>query len=157
MANKRCIRISARTIENRRQALELRLAGANYEEIGTALGLGKTQAWRLVHGALQSAKKKIAEDVEKVRDIEVRRLDALLVSLWPKKADPQTAATILKLMERRSRLLGLDAPDKRELSGPQGTPLVQGALLVLPAKEAMTPGAESMPMPDDPKEPEKAS
>lgn len=50
--------------------------------------------------------------------IECRRLDALIEALWSKAVDGDegAVATMLRVMERRARMLGLDAPTKHELT-----------------------------------------
>jgi hypothetical protein len=61
----------------------------------------------------------VQEPAEELRTMEVARLDQMLLGLWPKaiKGDTWAVDRVLKIMERRAALLGLDAPVKRELSG----------------------------------------
>lgn len=99
----------------REQAMELRLAGKTYEQIGAAMGITRQAAHELVMKSLEDTLKTTAEDAEQVRAIEVQRLDAVLAELWPNRGDPQVAGAIFKAMERRSKLLGLDAAVKGEL------------------------------------------
>ena len=40
---------------------------------------------------------------------ELVRLDAILLVHWQNRSDPRSAGTILRVMERRGKLLGLDA------------------------------------------------
>jgi hypothetical protein len=50
--------------------------------------------------------------------------------------NPVIMQTILKVQERRARLLGLDEPDRSEVSGPDGTPLShsgKGMVVILPS------------------------
>jgi hypothetical protein len=66
----------------------------------------------------------VREDrAERLRDLEGRRLDALQVGLVPgiRNGDPRAIGAAVRLMERRARLFGLDAPT--EFSGPNGGPL----------------------------------
>lgn len=53
-------------------------------------------------------------DREKARDLEVRRLEAVTQALWSKRGDPRVAEAIGRLSDRRAKLLGLDAPERRE-------------------------------------------
>lgn len=96
------------------EALQLRKAGATYEEIGRALGMTRTGAYRAVKRALDELNEKIAEDAAEVLRLELERLDAMLLAVWPKAKQGHLGAIdrVLKIMERRSRLLGLDAPHK---------------------------------------------
>lgn len=105
------------------QAMQLRAAGASYAQIGQALKCTKKYAFDLVLRGLYEAKESIAEDVEQVRLVELMRLDSILMELWQARKDPRTADTILRISERRSKLLGLDAAAKNELSGPDGGPI----------------------------------
>ena len=121
---------AARGLEHQRQALELRRAGLGYEAIGAQLGLGKSQAHRLVKRALEEARAQVTANADELRSEELSRLDGMLQGLWPRARKGEVSAVdrVLKIAERRAKLLGLDAPEKRELFGKGGTPLVPGAL-----------------------------
>lgn len=96
------------------QALGLKLAGANYDEIATSLGYADSKnAWRAVQRLLAAQAQPTAE----LRAEEVARLDALLRAWWTKAIgkddappDRIAAEMVLKISERRGRLLGLDKP-----------------------------------------------
>jgi hypothetical protein len=105
-----------RTAEHKetvRKALELRKAGATYDQIASSLGLAdRSGAYRMVQGAIKEITREPAEDV---RTLELERLDALMMAHWAKaKADPRVAVVVLQILDRRSRYLGLDAPKKIE-------------------------------------------
>jgi len=97
------------------RALKLRVAGKSYAEIGEELGLRTTYAAELIAKEIDRTAKASFETAMKVRDLEVLRLDEMLAALWEQKADARTVDTILKIMERRSKLLGLDATSQVEL------------------------------------------
>jgi len=97
--------------------LELRKAGLTYAAIGERLGMSESGAWRAVMRALKRLMERINEQAEDVRTLEVQRLDDLLETLWPYRHKPAYVDRILRVMERRARLLGLDAPERREISG----------------------------------------
>lgn len=111
-AGKRATRVA----EMRRKALDLRIAGASYEQIADGLGLSVSTAWKHVQSALAESRKVTAETADKVRAMELKRIDAIVVSLWPRRSDPRTADTILRAMDRRATLEGLDAPKKIEVA-----------------------------------------
>lgn len=108
------------------QALELRMAGATYEHIREKIGVrSRATAYNYVMRALDSQRE---EPSRKVRQLEIARLDRLLVSWWPravgyKKGDHQidpdihAAKYVLELLQRRHRMLGVDAPLKVDLTG----------------------------------------
>lgn len=109
------------------KALDLRKAGASYRQIGAQLGVSEAQAFNDVKAALDALNKLEIAAAEDVRRLELERLDTLTLALWPNAKSGKEGAIdrILKLMERRAKLLGLDAPTKQELSGPDGEPLVK--------------------------------
>lgn len=115
----------SRKLEHQRQALELRRAGLGYESIGTKLGLGKSQAHRLVIAALAESRAQVAANADDLRAEELSRLDAMLTGLWPSARNGAGASVdrVIKIMERRAKLLGLDAPERKRLEGPNGGPL----------------------------------
>lgn len=117
---------SAASLERQIQALELRRAGLGFEAIGAKLGIKKSQAHRLVQAGLADCRAQVAANADELRSEEVSRLDGMLQGLWPRARKGEAAAVdrVLKIMERRSRLLGLDAPERRELSAPGGAPLL---------------------------------
>lgn len=102
--------------ERRRQALELRKAGATYEQIAAELGIrSKRAAWGIVQTALAEITR---EPAQAVLDLELSRLDAMLLGLWPtaRKGNHGAVDRVLRIMDRRARYLGLDAtPDSSTL------------------------------------------
>jgi hypothetical protein len=100
--------------ERQRKALELRTSGLDYRSIAERIGYGSVAS---AHKAVQVAlKKTLQEPADELRTMEVARLDQMLLGLWPKaiKGDTWAVDRVLKIMERRAALLGLDAPLKRE-------------------------------------------
>lgn len=116
----------ARSLDRQLKALELRRMGKSYHEIAAALGMGRSQAHKLVQDGLAEARAQVAADAAELRAEEVSRLDAMLAGLWPDARRGHLGAVdrVLRLMERRARLLGLDAPEKKALGGLEGAPPV---------------------------------
>jgi hypothetical protein len=101
------------------EALNLRRAGEDYEEIAQKVGYrAASGAWHAVRAALQ---RNIREPADEVRKLEVDRLDRLLGGIWEKAVagDGEAIDRVLRIMKRRAELLGLDAPKnlKMEHSG----------------------------------------
>jgi hypothetical protein len=99
-------------VERQRAALELRKAGKSYEAIAQELGYGGPSS---AHNAVKAAlRKTLQEPADDLRALEVARMDAMLDGLWPKVLDgnPRAVEVAIKVLERRARLLGLDAPQK---------------------------------------------
>ena len=110
---------SGRTVKSRQQmlmALELRATGASFLQIAKALSVSKSRAWRIVKHALCDLTVHCKETAERVRQLELYRLDRLRFALDPKRADPRVADTLLRISERMAKLHGLDAPQKCETS-----------------------------------------
>lgn len=106
-----------RAAERQKQAMQLRLAGASYDDIAARLGFaGRGGAWRAVMSAL---KQTLQEPADELRKMELERLDRLLLGVWGQAAKGNQGAIdrALKIMERRAKLLGLDAPTKQDLDG----------------------------------------
>jgi len=107
--------------ERQRQALELRKTGQTYDAIAQALGYRNPScAYRAIERAL---KKTLQQPADSVRQLEIARLDAMLHALWgralgskTRPPNPLIVDRILRLMERRARLLGLDAPVKTDVT-----------------------------------------
>lgn len=97
----------------RDQAVKLRIQGATFAEIGKLLTPPVTESWarRLVVQALESSR---PENVAQLRKLEQERLDRLIFAVWAKalRGDTQAVLSVLRIMERRAKLLGLDAPMK---------------------------------------------
>jgi hypothetical protein len=126
--------------DRRLAALELRKQGKSFAAIAETLGCAVSNAYKMVMTALRETQ---VEPAAEVRQIEIARLDAMLDALWPVvspnvlpltdaegnvivSADPdrnvqvKAVMSAVKIMERRARLLGLDAPTKQEITGKDG-------------------------------------
>ena len=81
-------------------------------------------AGKAVRRALAKHSDQTKEAVEELRQLELERLDALNLAFWPKAmaGDVQAGKLVLRTIEQRSRLLGLEAPrplvtiDQRQVS-----------------------------------------
>jgi hypothetical protein len=98
------------------QALDMRLAGASYDEIARQLGYAdRSGAWRAVEGELRELRH---EKAREVISLELARLDLLMASAWTDAlaGDRHALAAVLRIMERRARYLGLDNPSELPLN-----------------------------------------
>ena len=111
------------------QALELRLKGRSLREIADELGFhDESSVHRSISGALARTAK---EPADEVRLLELERLDKLLqrveevLEATPTECEHCGAASVAahlkaidtatKLMDRRSKYIGLDAPTRSEV------------------------------------------
>jgi DNA-binding CsgD family transcriptional regulator len=110
--------------ERERQALDLRRGGLRYREIGEALGCSLSAAYGAVSRALSRIAAETDERAEELRALELVRLDALLRPMFEKAiaGDLQAVDRVLRIGERRARLLGLDAPARVHVDAAQLTP-----------------------------------
>ena len=112
-----------KTQERRVFELDLRKSGMTYRQIAKATinrfgienlpkGYDERYAYMDVKRELEKIRTQVAEDIEEIRQTEIERLDKMLMGLWPKavKGDVSAVGSVLRIMERRSVYLGLDAP-----------------------------------------------
>lgn len=116
-----------------RKALELRKAGATHDQIAEQLGVAnRSVAWKLVRSAIVEI---VREPAEEVLQIELARLDAMLLGCWTKakSGDPHAIDRALRIMDRRAKYLGLDAPTRTEHGG-----IADGAPIAITFSEQFT-------------------
>lgn len=115
------------TAQSEERALDLRRTGASYREIATALNMSLGNAHKLVKRGLTRNLAKCNELADEIRTLELDRLDALQTYLWEKARRGNATAIdrVLKIMERRARLLGLDKPERVALGGDPDAPPVR--------------------------------
>lgn len=108
--------------ERAKQAVSLRIAGATFAQIGERLGVSTQAAHKMVVKHLEETRRLTAESAEQLRDMELKRLDAMQAALWPDamRGDEQKVDRVVRIMARRAKLLGLDAPDKIAPTDPTG-------------------------------------
>jgi hypothetical protein len=102
----------------RQQATELRAAGNSYKAIAAQVGVSVRRVRQYLDKTMRALHEKAVRDVEVVIGLELQRLDELHRALWTRAVtgDVKAALAILKIGERRSRLLGLDAPTRLKLT-----------------------------------------
>ena len=98
-----------------REALELRKAGATYQQIADKMGISLSGAGVCVSRAMDALRLEVKEAAEQVLELELDRLDSMLLGLWDKARRGDVAAIdrVLKIQDRRAKYLGLD---QREIS-----------------------------------------
>lgn len=108
--------------EQRIKCLQLRKLGLSYQEIGDQLGISRQQAHKHVWKALDQYAITTEEEVAEAKATELARLDGMLKGHYPKAMAGHvgSAQICLKINERRSKLLGLDAPTKIAPTSPDG-------------------------------------
>jgi len=101
-------------VERRNTALDMRSRGYSYTDIAKALGVSRSTAHKYVTTELDKIREETRASAEQVRGLELARLDRL----WRRAEDllesddddgAKAIGAALRIMERRARLLGLDA------------------------------------------------
>jgi hypothetical protein len=92
------------------------VAGHTFQQIADRLGVSLGAAYKMVSLELEKLNDQSAESARELRVLEANRLDALHAAHWPaavgadgQPPDLRAAALVLRISERRSQLLGLDA------------------------------------------------
>lgn len=111
MANQNMVPEPAQ-IDREYKVLELRRAGLTWQRISEQVGYADPSG---AYAAYKRAiKRTLQQPADELRQAELDRLDRLQLAAWPRamQGDTQSIGTIIRLMERRARLLGLDMPVK---------------------------------------------
>lgn len=104
---------AAATLERDRKVFQLRLAGVSPRRIADELGCSGEQ---VEASLLRMTGTPTASLRQRTMLMELERLDALQKAHYAAAVQGGTSATVcvLKIMERRARLLGLDAPTRTD-------------------------------------------
>ncbi|MBT9516521.1 MAG: hypothetical protein IV112_07500 [Methyloversatilis discipulorum] len=115
------------TAQSEQLALDLRRTGASYRDIAKTLNMSLGNAHKLVKRGLTRNLAKCSELADEIRTLELDRLDAMQTYLWgkAKRGNATAVDRILKIMERRARLLGLDRPERLALGGDADAPPIK--------------------------------
>jgi hypothetical protein len=102
-------------LDREQRIIELRRTGATWRQVADQMGYagpsGAYQAYQRI------ANRFIRPKLEELRDIELDRLDRLQLGIWAKAAsgDIKAIDSVLRIIEKRAKLLGLDSAQKIEL------------------------------------------
>lgn len=112
---------AAEVERDRRRAhlVDLHIKGKNFQEIADTLGYGSRQAARADwQRALALARTESDLTLEEARAFELARLAAIDRIAWEhaEAGEMKALEVLLKISDRRSRMLGLDQPVKHEIS-----------------------------------------
>jgi hypothetical protein len=98
-------------IEREQEVVKLRRGGLTWDLIGERLKVHATTAQKAYERALARV---VADDINAIRNLETERLDLAQSAIWGKvlQGDNPSIANLLRIMERRAKLLGLDQPTR---------------------------------------------
>jgi hypothetical protein len=106
------IKLDPVVFDKERQVLELRLQGYTFDVIAEHVGYASPGS---AHNAYKRGlMRTLQEPSQELRDLEIARLDRLMNGVWEKAllGDVPAVNAVLKILERRAKMLGLDAPAK---------------------------------------------
>ncbi len=127
--------------ENTTRALQLRIAGATFEEIAGALNLShRSRAYDAVKRGLRDLKSATLDSAEEYRDLQMERAEKLLRAVWGDAIgrvvgegqrlppDLKAQAAALKIMAFQSKLMGIDGGDDPQVvdNGVRGLVILPG-------------------------------
>lgn len=112
----------AAAAERRTQGWELRKAGASYRAIAQRLGVSHEQVRKDCDHVLDELSKQAEGSATKWRALQLERCEDVVLGLWQavRKGDTESVNALMRVFKRQADLLGLDAPKRSELSGPDG-------------------------------------
>lgn len=113
-------KLNPETLEKEAKVLEMRRGGFTFDLIATRLGYASASG---AYKAYQTACNRIVySEVAETRNVEMDRLDIAQAAIWGdiiNGATPEDRArgvqALVRIMERRAKLLGLDMPTKAQI------------------------------------------
>ena len=115
--------VKALIAERRRKVMAALLAGLSYRAIAERLAVGLGTIERDAKELFKSMEQDRVTDVAQYRKLELQRIDVALTSIWVKIAAGQLGEIdrLIVLQNQRAKYMpGLQAPERREISGPGG-------------------------------------
>ncbi len=114
----------------RRQVVQLLLSGRTEEEIADTLEMRREGVSKLINDVMDRWEQEEANNVEHVRELQLRRIDRLVRALWPdaigapeyeggpqRKPSPRAIGEVRKLEALRASIAGTEVARKLEVSG----------------------------------------
>jgi DNA-binding Lrp family transcriptional regulator len=108
-----------RELELARLALIYRRQRWRYSEIAAEIGVSESRVRNLIARALEESAAVAAETVEQIRQLDLDRLDDLerriakrIENAPESKSIAPDVSALLSVMDRRARMLGVDAPSR---------------------------------------------
>lgn len=107
--------VAQRTVA--KNVLKLRKMGLDAQQISGELDVPVDRVRNIISSALKALSKEMKGQAEQIRSLELTRLDELQTAIWADCMDGKLTAIdrVLKIMERRSKLVGLDAPERVDI------------------------------------------
>lgn len=120
--------VEPKTLESahrRIEALRLRMNGYTLKEIAEKLGCGIANVDMLIKRQVAYNAFYDQQDIDSLRKLDNEETSLLLEALAPgiDRGDPKSIAVANQIQQHRAKILGLNAPQKQELTGKNGSPI----------------------------------
>lgn len=89
--------------------LQLRKGGASYRNIAQNLNISEVTARKNVVDEMRRITEDVQEAAKEHRQLQLERLNELLLAYWPRRSDPRVGALIMGVMAKQDALLGIVA------------------------------------------------
>lgn len=119
-----------RSTELRRvEAAKLRAKGWSLYEIAKKLDVDPSTVWEYIRDYYKALNHEGEEAARTARELDLDRLDRAIKGIEQAidMGDPQAINALVRVLDRRAKLLGIDAPARSEVTGRDGAPLVEEA------------------------------
>ena len=106
-----------RMAERRTKAISLYKSGWSYRDIAAECEVSHQTIANDIQSTLAQYAKMEEKEAAEIRLVHVERIQAAVKAIWQKVGEGNLKAihTLIRLMEREAKLLGLDAPTKVDL------------------------------------------
>lgn len=111
------------------EAAKLRAKGWSLYEIARKLDVDPSTVWEYIRDYYKALNHEGEEAARTARELDLDRLDRAIKGIEQAidMGDPQAINALVRVLDRRAKLLGIDAPARSEVTGKDGAPLVEEA------------------------------
>jgi hypothetical protein len=104
------------TPQRRRAILEMRRSGFSSQQIADNLGIEWEDAVPIIREVMDGIVSATTENVASGRALDLLRIDEAIKAVSPAAdmGDPKSIDALMKLLDRRAKLAGLDAPTRSQ-------------------------------------------
>lgn len=97
------------------EVVKLRRGGLTWDLIAQKVGYADASGAQSAY--MRAAQRLVQDDIEAIRSMEMERLDMAQSAIWGQvlNGSLQAVSTLMRIMERRARLLGLDQPIRQQV------------------------------------------
>jgi hypothetical protein len=102
-------------LEREAEVVKLRRGGMTWDLIAQRTGFADPSGARQAY--MRAASRVVRDDIEQIRQVEEDRLDLAQAAIWGDvmAGNIQAVNALVRIMERRARLLGLDRPVQHQV------------------------------------------